>query len=1029
VRRHEVLRSVFRESDGEPVQVARPPASVPLPVADLSALPPVDRRREVQRLAQGEAERPFVLSRGPLLRALLAVLDRTDHAVLLTLHHIVSDGWSTGILVRELGTLYAAFSRGERSPLAEPEIQYADFAGWQRSWLTGEVLEGEIDYWRRRLEGAPPALDLPADRPRPPVQTQRGAAVTFAIPAELMRELRALGRRQGATLFMTLLAAFQTLLARSTGQLDVNVGTLVAGRSQLRTEDLIGFFINTLVLRSDLSGEPAFSELLSQVRGVTLEAFAHQDLPFERLVEELQPARDLSRTPLFQVLFALQNAPVGALEVPGMRLEPLLAERRTSLFDLALTLEDGGIGSAEYSTDLFAAATIERLMGNLVALLEGAVAAPESAVGDLPLLRAAERHQIVREWNDTARVWPRQLRLHDLIVEQARRAPDALALVQGGDHLTYGELLHRAAGLARSLRALGAGPEVTVALCLERSLEMGVALLGSLLSGATWVPLEPTYPPERLSFMLEDSGAAVLLTQERLLATLPSGSFATICLDRELADAPREAAADQAAPESAAYVIYTSGSTGRPKGVVVSHEALVSYALEVVRFCRLGPADRVLQFAPLGFDVIVEEVFPIWVAGGAVVLEPAERLASPLDLWAALDETAVTVMELPTAYFHELVYGLEVSGGRLPASLRLVIVASEKLLPERVVSWHRHGVDLLHVYGLTEATVTSSYHLLPAGAELDDPDLPIGRPMADTSLLILDPGLWPVPAGVAGELCVGGVGLARGYLGRPELTAERFVPDPFSDLPGARLYRTGDLARLRSDGNLHFLGRVDFQAKVRGFRIEPGEIESRLAEHPGVREVLVAVREDRPGDKRLVAYLVATALEGEAEPPGGGELRGFLRETLPDYMVPSAFVFLEALPLTPNGKVDRRRLPVPPDERPGTLLYTAPRNAAEEVLARIWSELLGRDRIGIFDDFFELGGHSLLAARTTARLRSVFGLELPLRALFEAPTVAGLGEALARLAGEPGIVDQIAQVYLEVEGLSEDEMRGILSES
>jgi amino acid adenylation domain-containing protein len=521
----------------------------------------------------------------------------------------------------------------------------------------------------------------------------------------------------------------------------------------------------------------------------------------------------------------------------------------------------------------------------------------------------------------------------------------------------------------------------------------------------------------------------VLLTQERLLAGLPAGGFQVLCLDRDLPVAPWEPAEDRSVPESAAYVIYTSGSTGRPKGVVVPHEALVSYALEVVRFCRLGPADRVLQFAPLGFDVIVEEVFPTWVAGGAVVLEPPERLASPPDLRSALAEAAVTVMELPTAYFHELVYGLETSGETLPASLRLVLVASEKLLPERVVSWHRHGVDLLHVYGLTEATVTSSYHLLPAGGELGDPDLSIGRPMAETSLLILDPGLRPVPAGVAGELCVGGVGLARGYLGRPELTAARFVPDPFAERPGARLYRTGDLARLRPDGNLHFLGRVDFQAKVRGFRIEPGEIESRLAEHPEVREVIVVVREDRPGDKRLVAYLVADLVAGLGAGSLAGELRDFLRETMPDYMVPSAFVFLDVLPLTPNGKVDRRRLPVPPDERPDTLPFTGPRNAAEEVLARIWSELLGRERIGVFDDFFELGGHSLLAARTTAKLRSVFGLELPLRTLFESPTVAGMGEALTRVAGEPGIVDQIAQVYLEVEGLSEDEMRAILSES
>ncbi|HYG64205.1 MAG TPA: amino acid adenylation domain-containing protein, partial [Thermoanaerobaculia bacterium] len=756
---------------------------------------------------------------------------------------------------------------------------------------------------------------------------------------------------------------------------------------------LIGFFVNTLVLRTGLAGDPGFGELAARVREVTLDAYAHQDLPFEMLVGELQPERDLSRTPLFQVMLTLQNAPMEPLELPGLRLEPLGAPGGTALFDLTLNIsedEAGIAGAAEYSTDLFEAVTIERLLTHLTVLLSAAVAVPDTPVASLPLLTEGERRQLLLEWNDTGRPFPDHLGLHELVEQQAALAPGAFAVIDRGTDrgatLTFGDLDRRAGLLAARLRAHGVGPECVVAICVERSANLAVAILGVLKAGSAYLPLDPEHPLDRLAGLIEDSGAALLLTREGLIERFSALGAAVLPVDGPAPSAP--APVRPVHPESSAYVIFTSGSTGRPKGVVVPHQALVHYTLEMVRGMGLGPSDRVLQFAPVSFDVLAEELFPTWAAGGAVVFDDPDRLRSPLQLHRAIEEAGVTWTELPAPYWQEWVRELESGRARFPSTLRLLVVGSEKPAPESLAVWQRFGVELIYIFGLTETTITSSFHRLAGG---DDLDLPIGRPIANTSLYVLDGALEPLPVAVPGELLIGGEGVARGYLGRPDLTAERFIPDPFAARPGARLYRTGDRARMRVDGSVDFLGRLDHQVKIRGFRVEPGEIERRLEEHPAVRDAAVLVREDRLGDRRLVAYVVTEAAEGD--------LREFLRQRLPEYMVPSAFVPLAALPLTPHGKLDRRALPAPEPEVARTSEGTAPRSPVEEVLAGIFRDVLARDRVGIHDGFFDLGGHSLLATRVISRVRDAFGVELPLRRLFESPTVAGLAPEIAAILG------------------------------
>ncbi len=999
--RHEALRTVFADTELGPVQVISPPSAAAPPLVDLTGLPAARREAAGVGLAEDEAARPFDLARGPLLRTTLLRLEPDWHMALSTMHHIVSDGWSMGVLVREMGALYAGYSRGERPALPPLPVQYADYALWQRQWLSGAALERQIDFWRDSLAGAPALVELPLDRPRPPVQTLRGAIVGALLPADLPPLLGTFSRARGATLFMVLLAGFQALLGRLSGQEDVVVGSPVANRTRIETEGLIGFFVNTLALRGRLAGDPTFGELVAQVRRTTLAAYAHQDLPFERLVEELEPERSLAYTPIFQVMLALQNAPMGALELPGLTLEPVATQgARSAKFDLNVSLVEraGAIGGTwEYNVDLFAAATVERLARQLAMLLAAAVEAPETPLAELPLLSAAERRQIER-WNTLAGEAAAGASLEERFEVWAAAEPGRVALVWGEERIAYGELEARANRLARRLRQLGVGPEALVGVCLERSPAMVVALLAVLKAGGAYLPLDPAYPEGRLAAMLADSGAAIVLTGPGSPALPDDGRRRLLSLDRLEAEAaagePRSAGAmiprfDD--PRRLAYVLYTSGSTGRPKGVAVEHRSVVAMLGWAIG--EWGDAlDGVLAGTSIAFDISVFELFAPLSAGGRVILAP-NALALPR-LPAAGE---VTLLNTVPSVMAEL---LREGAPPLPGSIRVVNLAGEALARRLVDAVHAlpHVERVYNLYGPTEDTTYSTFSAVPAGGVREPA---IGRPIAGTRIHLVDRGLRPVPLGGVGEVYLAGAGLSRGYLGRPDMTAERYVPDPFS-AGGARLYRTGDLARWRADGELEFVARVDQQVKVRGFRIEPGEIEAVLAGHPAVEAAAVVVRAGRAG-RELLACVVGKA--GEAPVPAA--LKAYLAERLPDYLVPPAYAVLPALPSTPSGKVDRRALArldmaaiagaVGAD---GKAAPIAPRDAVEMALAAIWEELLGVERIGVRDTFFDLGGHSLLAVRLMTRIERQLGRELPLSTLFRAPTIEGLA-AILRAAEPP----------------------------
>ncbi|NLG49316.1 MAG: amino acid adenylation domain-containing protein, partial [Chloroflexi bacterium] len=920
-------------------------------------------------------------------RAQVLRLGQDDYLVLWTMHHIISDGWSLGVFLREIVALYQAFAAGQPSLLPELPIQYADYAAWQRGWLVGEALEGQLDYWRKQLAGLPPLLELPTDRPRPAVQSYRGATVTFDVPEEIARGLQGVSREAGATLFMTLLAAFQVLLSRYSGQDDLAVGTPIANRTRAEIEGLIGFFVNTLVLRGDLSGNPSFVELLRRVREAALGAYAHQDVPFEMVVDAVQPQRNTSHSPLFQVMFVLQNNPLRVQDMEGLTLEPVAADAGIAQFDLTLLMQEQGphlSGELQYNTDLYDRERIERMAAHFQTLLAGIVADSAQPVATLPLLTDAERTQIVDTWNDTAAEFPAERCAHELFEGQAARQPDAVAVEFEGETLTYAELNRRANQLARYLRRLGVGPEVLVGLCVDRSPDAVVGMLGVHKAGGAYVPMDPDYPPERLAYMLADAQAAVLLTQERVLERLPGYGGHMVRLDADWPTIAQEADGNLdnwAVPDNLAYVIYTSGSTGRPKGVQLMHRGLVNLAAVVANQFAITAESRVLQFASLSFDASVSEVWPPLLQGARLYLARREMLLSGGDLLALLQGEGITVVTLPPSLLSVL------PAEELPA-LRTLVSAGEACPVEVARRWSA-GRCFLNGYGPTETTVAASYYRVESVPE-GTMTIPIGKPIANGRLYVLDAQLQPVPVGVAGELYVGGVNVGRGYLNRPDLTAERFVPDPFGGEAGARLYRTGDLARYLPDGNLEFLGRIDHQVKVRGFRIELGEIETALRELAGVRDVAVVVREDEPGQKRLMAYLVP---EGDA--PSVGELRALLGQLLPEYMVPSAYVFLDVLPLTPNGKIDRKALPAPEATRQeAEQTFVAPRDELEHQLARIWEELLGVAPVGVTDNFFDLGGHSLLAVRLMAQVEERLGKKLPLLALFQGATVEQLANYL-----------------------------------
>jgi amino acid adenylation domain-containing protein len=1016
VRRHEVLRTVFTTHAGQPRQIVREHRPEPFVLEDLSALPEAERGAEASARIESEARRPFDLARGPLLRSSLLRLGEEEHVLLLTMHHIVSDAWSSGVLVKELMALYEAYTEGRESALEELPVQYGDYARWQRELLQGEVLEEQLKYWREQLSGAPPVLELPTDRPRPSTQTFRGARLPFALGPELTQRLRELSRGEDATMFMTLLAGFSALLSRYSGQDEVVVGTPIAGRTRSEVEGLIGFFINTLALRTDMSGEPTFRELLGRVREACLGAYQHQEVPFEKLVEELQPERSLTHTPLFQVCFVLQNASIPELHLRGLKLKPLEIESVTAKFDLTLMLSERGgelNGTIEYSTDLFDPSTIRRMAGHFERLLAGVAADPDRPVSALPLLAESERRLLLHDWNEAKAEHPPLACLHELFERQAATTPGAVAVTGEDGPLTYSELDERANRLARHLRRQGVGPESRVALLMNRSAEMVTALLAILKAGGAYVPLDPAYPRERLTFMLEDSGAEVLLTHAGLGEELPGVAARVIDVseawgdaqgEHESAGTELEGFAGGSRAENLAYVIYTSGSTGRPKGVMVTHANVSRLLASTQHWFGFGPSDVWTMFHSYAFDFSVWEVWGALCYGGRLEVVPYWVSRSPEEFRKLLAERRVTVLNQTPSAFRQLA-AVEASrrnsereggegsqpsnddGGEL--SLRWVIFGGEALDARWARGWlgRPSAPALVNMYGITETTVHVTYRRVEESDAEAGAGGVIGQRIPDLQVYVLDTRMEPAPLGVAGELYIGGAGLARGYLNRPGLTAERFVPHPFSAEPGARLYRTGDVGRYRADGELEYLGRADQQVKIRGFRIELGEIEATLGAHPSVREALVLASGEGGGDARLVAYVVG---EAGGEAPRAGELREHLLTRLPDHMVPSAFVMLDELPLTPNGKVDRRALPPPEQSASASAgTYVAPRTPVEEILCGIWSEVLGVERVGVEDNFFELGGDSIRSVRVLALAREK-GLQLSLQQLFQRQTIGAL---------------------------------------
>ncbi len=987
VRRHESLRTNFVSIDGEPTQRVNDFAGFDVELIDLTQEGERERERRVCELEREEAERGFDLERGSLIRARLLQLGDEEHVLLLTMHHIVSDAWSIGVMARELTQLYEAYREGMPSPLPELAAQYADYAAWQRQWLQAEALDEQLQYWKRQLSGVSP-LELPTDRPRPPVISHRGASESFSLPAELTQKLNEMSRREGVTLFMSLLAGFQLLLARYSGQDDIAVGTSLAGRNRVETEALIGFFVNTLVMRTDLSGSPTVKGLLGRVRDTALGAYAHQDLPFERLVEELQPERNLSRPPLCQVMLTFLDMPWENLALPGLSVveEPRRAE--TAKFDLTLSFaQQGGEirGHLQYSTDLFDRARVVRMLTHLHRVFEGMVADADRAVSLIPLLSEEEWRQSVVEWNRTEAPYPSNLCVHEKFARQAKQSPDRIAAVCEDQQISYAELDRRANQLARHLREVGVGPESRVGLFIGRGLEMVIGLLGVLKAGAAYVPLDPSYPTARLEFMLEDSSATAVVTLGELVSLLPQHSQRCVAMDAEwpsISAHSDEALDTNVSADNLAYVIYTSGSTGKPKGVMVRHGAVLNLveALKASVYANRTPALRVGVNASLCFDASVKQLFQL-LEGHTLSIVPEAVRFDAGEMASYLARHCVDVLDCTPTQLRFLIDGLGPT-----AAPAMMLVGGEAIDESLWGALARSTLtDYFNVYGPTEVTVDAT------ACKVDQTRVAgtIGRPIANAQVYLLDKRMNPVPVGVPGEMYIAGEGLARGYIDRPDSSAERFIPNPFAQRPGARLYRTGDLAQYRASGEIEFLGRADQQVKVRGFRIELGEIEAILSHHSAIEQVVVDVREDIPGERRLAAYLVSN------ERLDAADLQEYLRGKLPDYMVPTAFVQAEQIPLTPNGKVDRIALSGP-EYRPHKQAeeVQGARTATEEVISAIWAEALSVEQVSIHDNFFDLGGHSLLASRMIARINETFKIELPLRRLFETPTIAALTEAI-----------------------------------
>jgi amino acid adenylation domain-containing protein len=998
VKRHEALRTNFASHKGQPSQSIMPAGAFSLTRVDLRNIPEGEREVELSRLARMEVQRPFELTRGMLFRASLFQLGDEHHLLLLTVHHAISDGWSLAIIRRELSVLYSCFCEGKPSPLEDLSIQYADFAIWQRKCLESEGFKGHMAYWKQRLQDIPVALELPTDYPRPPIQTFCGASQSFGIDPDLCEALGEIGKKHRCSLFMMLLAVFKILLYRYSDQEDIVVGVPVSGRNRLETEGICGFFVNMLALRTDLSGDPAFAELLDRLREGFMDAFSHQDVPFEKLVAELQPKRDKSRNPIFQVSFSF-DPPLPEFKLSGLEAGAYDVEYGASHFDLIFFLEESknGIrGKVEYNTDLFGSATIDRLVGHYLRLMQGIVENPKERISKLPLLGGAEERTIVSAWNETATDYPRDACVHELFEEQAEKTPDAVALAMGSldtggqaeGKLTYRELNRRANKLAHHLEKLGIGPEVCVGVFMKRSMDTVAAILAILKAGGAYVPLDPTYPRSRIAFMLKDTGAPVLVTQSALANDLPEYGGRIIRLDTDWKFIDGEGDGNcvrRNTAESLAYVIYTSGSTGDPKGVCVVHRGVVRLVRNT-NYVALSGDEVFLQFAPISFDASTFEIWASLLNGARLVIFPP-HLPTLEELGSVLRDYGVTTLWLTASLFHEMVdRRIEDLRG-----LRQLLAGGEALSVPHV----RRALEglpstrLINGYGPTENTTFTCCHgITPESAVRS---VPIGRPISNTRTYILDRHLQPVPIGVPGEMYTGGDGLARGYLNAPELTAAKFIQDPFSNEAGGKLYRVGDVVRYLPSGEIEFLGRTDNQVKIRGFRIELGEIENTLNGYAGVQQAVVLVRKDAQGEKVLTAYVVA---HPQRELTVAG-LRSFLKESLPDYMVPSVFVMVDGIPRTANGKVDSQALPEPHQERAeGDQDYVAPGTATEKEICRIWAEVLGIERVGVHDDFFDLGGHSLLVLRAITAINECLGSDLMPVALFEHPTVAGLCHCL-----------------------------------
>lgn len=965
IRRHQILGAIFTLVDGQLIQSIVPAFNLDLPKIDISHFSREERQKQLQTLAVQEANKPFDLAQSRLIRATLVKLAEQEHILLLTFHHIVFDGWSMGVLLQEFSALYQAFLGGKNSPLPELQIQYTDFAVWQKEYWENQGFKSQLAYWKKQLGGELPILNLPTDRPKPPIQTLSAAKQALSLSQSLTDSLKSLSQREGTTLFMTLLAAFKIILYRYTSQEDIIVGIPIAGRDRLETESLIGIFINTLVLRTRLDPNWTFRDFLANVRQVALEAYEHQELPFEQLIEELHPERNLSVSPIFQVFFQLRNFTGRTLKTEGLEIEYFPVDRGVSLFELSLDIienREGLLCEFEYNSDLFDRKTIERMAGHYQTLLEEIVTDGERYLWELPILTQKERHLLI-EWNDTATDYPRDKCIHQLFEAQVERTPEAVALVFGTGRLTYQELNTKANQLAHYLRKLGVGPEVLVGICLERSLDMIVALLGILKAGGAYVPLDPAYPQERIEFMLSDAQVAVLLTQEKLLAELPKSEAHQVCLDKDgntIADQKSDNPINHCDPANLVYILYTSGSTGRPKGVAIEHHspvALVDWAQTVFTPEQLS---GVLASTSICFDLSVFEIFVPLSCGGKVII--AENALHLPTLPAAGEVTLINTV--PTAIAELLKMGI-------PKQVNTVNLAGEPLSNQLAQQLYQQNIQyVFNLYGPSEDTTYSTYALVEIGTSKSPA---IGKPIANTQIYILDSHLQQVPIGSSGEIYISGAGLARGYLNRPDLTAEKFIPNPVGEkLTTNRVYKTGDLGRYLPDGNIEYIGRIDNQVKIRGFRIEIGEIEAVLAGHPDVSQLAIAVQLDASGNKCLAAYV-----PNPGKILAANTLRSFLQQRLPDYMIPAGFVFLDALPLNPNGKVDRRALAtqkwqsasVAPDQT----ISVTPRDQLELQVTQIWEQVLGINSVGIRDNFFEVGGHSLLAARLLAEIEKLFG--------------------------------------------------------